>query len=175
MRQLEVFRATLRQEAKKHSTRSLMGMTLEALRGIFNASRAVHMSLDPQSRKLVARSAVGVDATRLLGQFYVEADYAPDVFHLAIARNMPVLITDASKLRETGKLPSGFITHMPESPAFMVIPFNVRGGPDTLLYLDWGTTTVPPAISERERAVLSAIRDLLVETLEERRAVLSPE
>lgn len=175
LRQLEVFRATLRQEAKKHSTRSLMGMTLESLRGIFNASRAVHMSLDPQSRKLVARSAVGVDATRLLGQFYVEADYAPDVFHLAIARNMPVLITDAAKLRETGKLPSGFITHMPESPAFMVIPFNVRGGPDTLLYLDWGTTTVPPAISERERAVLSAIRDLLVETLEERRAVLAPE
>lgn len=174
-RQLESFRATLRQEARKHSTRSLMGMTLETLRGIFSARRAVLMSLDPQTRNLVARSAVGTDAGRLLGQFYVEADYAPDVFHLAIARNTPVLITNARKLRETGGLPAGFLTHMPESPSFMVLPFNVQGAPNTLLYLDWGSDTAPPAISDREQALLGSIRDILVTTLEERRAAMAPE
>ena len=174
-RQLESFRATLRQEARKHSTRSLMGMTLETLRGIFSARRAVLLSLDPQTRNLVARSAVGADAGRLLGQFYIEADYASDVFHLAIARNTPVLITNARKLRETKGLPACFLTHMPESPPFMVLPFNVQGAPNTLLYLDWGADTAPPAISDREQALLGSIRDILATTREERRAAMAPE
>lgn len=174
VRQLVNFYGTLKGDARKHSTRSLQCMTMEALKRIFGARRVALLTRDVSARRLVARTAMGEGVSSLLGNFHLEVDYAPDAFHLAIARNIPVFITEARKLREGGKLPETYVKLVNDDPAFLVIPFLVNGVPDFILYLDWSPESAAPAVCDRSQHVLGSIRDLLVDTVVERRAVTAP-
>lgn len=174
VKQLAVFYGTLKSDARKHSTRSLQCMTMEALQRIFGARRVALLTREVNSRTMVARTAMGEGVSALLGNFQLEVDYAPDVFHLAISRNVPVLITESRKFREGGKLPENYVKLIQDDPAFLVVPFLINGSPEFMLYLDWAPDVEPPAVCDRSQHVLVSIRDLLVDTVLERRAVTAP-
>lgn len=166
---LGAFHSVLKTDARKHSTRSLFGMTLEVMHRVFGARSVVLMLHDAASRRLTARVALGANASRLLGRLSIESDYAPDAFHLAIARNAPLFIADAVKLRGAGKLPASYGRVITDCPAFLLVPFIVLGVPEGLLYIDWEPGS-HPSVGAQEQASLLAVRDLLVASLEERRA-----
>lgn len=170
LRQLHLLRTTLRTEARKHSTRSLLGMTMESLHRIFGSRRIVLLLKEPAGRMLRARTAVGWHVNVLLDRFKLEADYAPDAFHLAIAKNFPLLVTNPKPLREGGRLPQEYVQLVKDDSPFMVLPMNIQGDPLGLMYLDWDPDAEAPTLSDDEKACLIAIRDILVETLEARRA-----
>lgn len=174
-RQLGMFCETLQNDARKHSTRSLMGMVMESLMRIFGARRALLMRHEPASGRLVARMGQGYQAGNFLGRFSFEAAYAPDVFHLAIAQNMPVLIQDSAPLGRSGKLPKEYLALVKDAPPFLVLPVVVGGTPEVFLYLDWAPGGMAPTVTDIERQCLIALRETLADVLQERKALSSAE
>jgi len=166
LRSLYALRATLKVEAKKHSARSLMAMAAEALHTTFGAKRTALMLKCAESSVLRVRAVLGKNAAQALNGFSLETGYAPDAFHLAIARNIPLLVSNAKGLKASGKLPLDYIKRAPEAPPFLLLPLNSNELPLGLLYLDWPADARVPSLTEEEKVCLVSIRDILVDALE---------
>lgn len=163
---LYALRATLKVEARKHSARSLMAVAAEALHSIFKARRTAMMLKNSERGVLEVRSVLGAEGGKALQGFSLEIGYAPDAFHLAIARNIPLLVSHAKGLKDSGKLPADYVTRVPEAPPFLLLPLSAQAGPLGMLYLDWPADAKVPSLSEEEKACLVSIRDILVDALE---------
>jgi HD-like signal output (HDOD) protein len=120
------------------------------------------------TKKLAARMTLGPGTREVLPLLQFNEAFEPDVFHLSLAQNQPIIVDNCISPGWKSKLPSWFKTSLPLTRSFLCIPLVTGGVPVAMLYGDWDCDTTKAPVETHELAQLTQMGRVLLEALTRR-------
>jgi GAF domain-containing protein len=115
---------------------------------------------DPARAVMAGRFGLGKGIDAKVDQFRFSLDYAPDVFHVALQKNIDVFITDTGDARIAARIPAWYRKAF-TAGAFLLFPIVDSGKPFGMIYADAGRPN-SIAIKEDEIRLLRTLRNQAV-------------
>ena len=81
---------------------------------------------DPVRGLYRCRTALGADRSEMLSRFQFPLEYAPDLFHAALAHETDVHISDATEEKVLSRLPAWYRGLLPQARSFFLLPLGVN-------------------------------------------------
>jgi HD-like signal output (HDOD) protein len=144
----------------------LLRMILEVIYTGMGFSRALLCLRDDGRDMMRGRFGFGCDAQDLSRVFQFAMSDQPDVFHVALANNADILITDIDDPKIATRIPAWYRRHI-KAGAFVVLPMQVKGKPVGMIYAD-RPQAGDIAIPEKELSLLKALRNQAVLAIRQR-------
>lgn len=94
-----------------------------------------------------------------------EEAFSPNVFHFALAKDMPVYLNDVFEPNIARRLPEWLKEAVPPARTIFLLPFSLHGHPTGILYLDWGREGRLRAPSKEEMALVERVRHIVCRAL----------
>ncbi len=129
--------------------------------------RVLLLTRDARTRALTARFGYGPDVDRILKAMNVPHGNEPDVFSVALAKNVDVLISDVDAENIRTRIPAWFRQHL-AAGTFVLLPILLNNRGIGLFYGDRenaGELVIEP----REMNLLRTLRNQAVLALRQRR------
>lgn len=138
----------------------VLQMILETIYRGVGFNRALIMIRDNKQNAMVARFGFGAGIDAALPRFRFPLTFAPDVFHLSIAKGLDIAIEDINAPNIADKIP-GWYRDTVNAPCFMLLPVMVKEKAICLFYAD-----MPQAnglnTSQQELSLLRTLRNQAV-------------
>lgn len=141
------------------------GAVLETIHCTLKTRRVTLLVRNVAQAAYVSKTGLGPEVAKLTKRFALEEAYAPDIFHVALARNMPVYIRDGKAARLAHQLPAQFLQVVSDDPAFLVLPLSTGTRTIGFIYADWEPGTNEASLDSDEIRALSELRDLLAKAI----------
>jgi len=93
---------------------------------------AVH---DPRCAAMAGRFGLGDGIAAMVDQFHFALDFVPDVFHVALQKNIDVFITDTADPKIVTRLPGWYRKEF-SAGAFLLFPIVIKDKPFGMIYAD---------------------------------------
>jgi hypothetical protein len=114
----------------------------------------------PQRAAMTGRFGLGENINRLVGHFQFDLDFVPDVFHVALQRNIDVFITDTGDPKIATRIPEWYRKSF-SAGAFLLFPIMVKDKPFGMIYGDAASAN-SITIHEDEIKLLRTLRNQAV-------------
>lgn len=154
--------AEIRQNA---DASTIAGTVLESMHAGMGFKRTVLFLRNGNTKKLNGRMALGPGTRELLPALELNEAFEPDVFHLSLAQNQPVIIEDCHAPGMATKLPGWFKAALPSTRGFLCVPLVAGSVPVGLLYGDWDGGPAGARVESHELAQLTQMARILLEAL----------
>ena len=115
---------------------------------------------DPRRAAMAGRFGLGEDIDTLVEQFQFALDFVPDVFHVALQKNIDVFITDTGDAKIVTRIPDWYRKAF-SAGAFLLFPIMVKDRPVGLIYADAADAN-SITIQEDEIKLLRTLRNQAV-------------
>jgi HD-like signal output (HDOD) protein len=125
----------------------------EGLRSALGARNTVYFARDDAASAFRPRAADGCDLAALRGRIAMPVQYAPDLFHAALARGADLHIADIATESVRTRLPAFLLPCFPGVRGFLLLPVMVDGRPMGFFYADRDQPGAPPPTPEQVDAI----------------------
>jgi serine/threonine protein kinase len=115
---------------------------------------------DPRREVMAGRFGLGEGIDTLVGQFHFALEFAPDVFHVALEKNIDVFIADTGDAKIATRIPAWYRKAF-TAGAFLLFPIIVKGKPFGMIYAD-AARAKSVLIQEDEIKLLRTLRNQAV-------------
>jgi len=136
----------------------ILRIVLETMYRAMGFRRVLLALRDPRSGEMTGRFGLGPEAGELARQFrFPPGEQRQDVFQLATARGLDIIIGDIDDPRIADKIPAWYRERIP-ARTFVLFPLNMKGKPVALIYCDKdraGSIVIP----EKELTLLKTLRN----------------
>jgi HD-like signal output (HDOD) protein len=135
----------------------VLRITLETMYRAMGFQRVLLCLRDGRTEQMSGRFGFGPDTNEIARGFHFPLGYAADVFHLATAKAVDIIITDIDDPKIADRIP-GWYRKLTTARTFVLFPLNIKGKPLAMIYCDKdkaGTIAIP----ERELALLKTLRN----------------
>ncbi len=136
----------------------LLRIVLETMYRAMGFKRVLLALRDPKSGQMAGRFGLGPEVTELVRQFrFSLSPQINDVFQLATARGVDIIITDIDDPKIADKIPGWYRERIP-AKTFVLFPLNIKNKPVALIYCDRdkaGSIKIP----EKELTLLKTLRN----------------
>ncbi len=113
----------------------VLNIVLETLYRAMDFDRAILSLRDTRSNMMKGRIGLGLPQNVRASQFRFSLDYAPDVFHVALKKNVDIFITDIDAKNIAERIPGWYRSLLP-GHSFVLFPIIVNNQPMGMLYAD---------------------------------------
>jgi len=113
----------------------LLQVTAELLYRSGHFSRVLIGTVAAGGRELVGRIGFGPGAEQLKKRLRIPLDFAPDVFHAALSKNVDILISDTQADNIRNRIPAWYREHF-AARSFLLLPVSMANRPVALIYGD---------------------------------------
>jgi HD-like signal output (HDOD) protein len=156
-------------EIKNTADASTIASTvLETMQQGMGFKRVALFLRNGNTKKLGARMAFGPGTREAMSALQFNEAFEPDVFHLTLAQNQPVIVDNCHAPGWQSKLPAWFKTALPSTRSFLCIPLVTNGVPVAMLYGDWDVELTGTPVESHELAQLTQMGRVLLEALTRR-------
>ena len=90
---------------------------------------------DPKNATMAGRFGLGEGIDTLVGQFCFGLEFVPDVFHVALQKNIDVYITNTADAKIVARIPDWYHKAF-SAGAFLLFPIIVKDKPFGMIYAD---------------------------------------
>jgi len=147
---------------EEHKLNDIMQMVLETMHRGMRFNRTMLLVRDVKTRQMMARFGFGQDTDAVLPKFRFgldldAADFAPDVFHLAMSKGADLLIEDISAENIASKIPKWYRQAV-SSQSFLLLPVLVNSKPVGLFYADMEQANAMQ-VSPKQLSLLRTLRN----------------
>jgi hypothetical protein len=125
----------------------------ESLRELLGATRVVYMARDDAAAAYRPRAAAGCKLAELRARIAMPMQFAPDLFHAALARGADLHIADIGAESVRGRLPAWQTLAFPKARGFLMLPVLVDGRPMGFFYADREVANAPPPDAGQSDAI----------------------
>ncbi len=125
----------------------------ESLREVLGAARTVYFARDDAAAAFRPRAASGCELAPLRARIAMPVQFAPDLFHAALARGADLHIADIGVESVRTRLPAWLTSAFPATRGFLLLPLMVDGKPMGFFYADRETVGAPPPTSAQIEAI----------------------
>jgi eukaryotic-like serine/threonine-protein kinase len=139
------------------SLNDILYITIETMYRAMGFQRVLLCLKDAKSGQMVGRFGFGADTNEIAPRFRFPLGSATDVFQLAMARSVDIIITDIDDPKIASRVPAWF-RQLTTAKTFVLLPLNVKSNPVALIYCDKARAG-SIAIPERELALLKTLRN----------------
>lgn len=115
---------------------------------------------DPRQRAMVGRFGLGEGIDPLVKQFRFPLDFVPDVFHIALQKNIDVFISDTGDAKIVTRIPEWYRRAF-SAGAFLLFPITVKDKSFGMIYADAAQAN-SISIQEDELKLLRTLRNQAV-------------
>ncbi len=139
------------------SLNDVLRITLETMYRGMGFQRVLLCLKDPRSGSIAGRFGFGADTSELAARFRFAPGGNPDVFQLAVARGVDIIISDVDDPKIAGKIP-GWYRKVAVAKTFVLLPLLIKGIAVGLIYCDRdkaGSIVIP----EKELSLLKTLRN----------------
>jgi serine/threonine protein kinase len=139
------------------SLNDILRITLETMYRAMGFQRIFLCLGDARSGMMAGRFGFGPDSNELAKKMKFPMKGALDVFHLAMSKNVDILISDIDDPKIADKIPDWYRQIM-LSKTFVLLPLNIKDRPVALIYADRNAAG-SLVIAERELSFLKTLRN----------------
>jgi hypothetical protein len=147
------FSAWLAARRSAAATRAAQQQVADALRALLGATRVVYMARDDAAAAYRPRAAAGCKLAELRARIAMPMQFAPDLFHAALARGADLHIADIGAESVRGRLPAWQTLAFPKARGFLMLPVLVDGRPMGFFYADREVANAPPPDAGQSDAI----------------------
>jgi len=115
---------------------------------------------DPRQGAMLGRFGLGEGIEPLVKQFHFPLDFVPDVFHVALQKNIDIFITDTGDAKLVTRIPDWYRKAF-SAGAFLLFPIIVKDKPFGMIYADAASAN-SVTIQEDEIKLLRTLRNQAV-------------
>lgn len=115
---------------------------------------------DPRQERMLGRFGLGGGIDALVKQFHFPLDFAPNVFHIALQKNIDIFITDSTDARIATRIPD-WLRQAFSAGTFVLLPIIVKDKPFAMIYGDAAAAN-SIRIEEDELKLLRTLRNQAV-------------
>ncbi|MBK7764611.1 MAG: HDOD domain-containing protein [Sulfuritalea sp.] len=140
-----------------YSLNDVLRITLETMYRGMGFQRVLLCLKDPKSASMVGRFGFGADTNDLARKFRFPLGDAPNVFQLALAKGVDIIINDIDDLKIASKIPDWY-RRIAVAKTFVLLPLLIKGKAVGLIYCDRdraGSIVIP----EKELSLLKTLRN----------------
>lgn len=142
---------------KDFALNDVLRIILETMYRAMGFKRVLLCLKDTRSAQMVARLGFGPDTTEIARKFRIPIAPVADVFQLAMAKGLDILISDVEDPKIADKLPGWFREGM-TAKTFILFPLSIKNHPVALIYCDKDRAG-SIAIAENELKLLKTLRN----------------
>lgn len=117
------------------SVNDILRMILETMYSGMGFHRVLFCIKDARRNVMQGKFGFGAAIDELVARFSFPMSPAPDVFHLALEKNVDILITDIDDPRIAARIPSWYRERIPAKTC-LIFPILVKGKPVGMIYAD---------------------------------------
>jgi HD-like signal output (HDOD) protein len=135
----------------------ILRIILETMYRSMGFHRVLLCLKDAKSGLMVGRFGFGPDTADLAKTFRFPLTYEPDVFHLATAKAVDIIITDIDDPKIAERIPKWYRQKV-TAKTFVLFPLTLKGNPVAMIYCDKdkaGSIVIP----EKELTLLKTLRN----------------
>ncbi|HEX8963885.1 MAG TPA: HDOD domain-containing protein [Rhodocyclaceae bacterium] len=135
----------------------ILRIILETMYRSMGFHRVMLALKDVKTGMMVGRFGFGPDTADLARIFRFPLTYEPDVFHLATAKAVDIIITDIDDPKIADRIPKWYRQKI-TAKTFVLFPLTLKGNPVALIYCDKdkaGSIVIP----EKELTLLKTLRN----------------
>jgi HD-like signal output (HDOD) protein len=125
----------------------------EGLRSALGARNMVYFARDDAASAFRPRAAAGCAIAALRGRIAMPVQYAPDLFHAALARGADLHIADIATESVRKRLPDWLLPCFPGVLGFVLLPVMIDGRPMGFFYADRDQPEAPPPTPDQVEAI----------------------
>ena len=139
--------------ADSRGTGRVVQLATEALRELLKAKRTVYFARDDAAGAYRPRAAAGTELAALPGRVSLSTQFAPTLFHAALARGADLNIADMTTDSVRNRLPDWLMPTFPDARSFLLLPAMVDGRPMGFFYADRDASGATPPDAEQIEAI----------------------
>lgn len=135
----------------------ILRIILETMYRSMGFHRVMLCLKDAKSGMMIGRFGFGPDTSELAKTFRFPLTYEPDVFHLATAKAVDIIITDIDDPKIADRIPKWYRQKV-TAKTFVLFPLTLKGNPVAMIYCDKdkaGSIVIP----EKELTLLKTLRN----------------
>ena len=117
------------------SLNDILRVIIETIYTGMGSDHVVFALRDPKSARMMGRFGLGDDIDELIRHFQFPLEFVPDVFHVALQKNIDILITDTSDPKIVARIPEWYRKAF-SSGAFVLFPIVIKDKPFGMIYAD---------------------------------------
>jgi hypothetical protein len=135
----------------------VLRITLETMYRAMGFQRVLLCLRDGRTERMTGRFGFGPDTAEIARRFQFPLSYAADVFHLATAKAVDIIIADIDDPKIADRIPAWY-RQLTSARTFVLFPLNIKGKPVAMIYCDKDRAGAI-AIPEKELALLKTLRN----------------
>ncbi|WIM05743.1 MAG: HDOD domain-containing protein [Candidatus Nitricoxidivorans perseverans] len=139
------------------SLNDLLRIILETMYRAMGFQRVLLCLKDGKSQQMTGRFGFGPDTGEVAKRFRFPLAHSADVFHLAVAKGVDIIIADIDDPKIAGRIPDWYRRQV-AAKTFVLFPLNLKGNPVAMIYCDKekaGSIAIP----ENELTLLKTLRN----------------
>ena len=139
------------------SLNDLLRIILETMYRAMGFQRVLLCLKDAKSGQMTGRFGFGHDTHEVARRFRFPLAYSPDVFHLASAKGVDIIITDIDDPKIEDRIPDWY-RQLVTAKTFVLFPLNIKGNQVAMIYCDKerpGEIVIP----DKELSLLKTLRN----------------
>lgn len=144
----------------------MLGMATEVLWESLGCRNALLFVRNQAKQIYEVAIARGKGMQRLVRKVTFSADFAPNVVHLALNNGSPVYLANPNEQTISRRIPTWVPEHTPSPKAIFLLPIQLNGRPQGVLYLDWSTGATLQAFTAEEQSEIERLRKMTTDFLE---------
>jgi len=138
----------------------VLRITLETIYRAKGFTRVILCIREARSNSMLGRFGFGPDAPDIAKSFRFSLVFTPDIFHVALAKGVDILISDTNDPKISARIP-GWFRKAVAAETFVIFPLCINGNGVAMIYAD-RTKAGEIVISEKELALLRTLRNMAV-------------
>jgi eukaryotic-like serine/threonine-protein kinase len=115
------------------SLNDILRIIIETIYTGIGFSHVIFALRNPKREAMTGRFGLGEGIDTLVEQFHFPLNFVPDVFHVALQKNIDIFITDTSDAKIVTRIPEWFRSAF-SAGAFLLFPIIVRDKPFGMIY-----------------------------------------
>ena len=144
----------------EYKLNDILQMVLETIYRALDFKHVLVFSRDVKKGQMVARFGFGDGISEIIPHFYFPLAFEPDVFHLALQKELDIVIEDVSAPNIANKIPSWY-SNATDSRYFLLLPIVVNKIAVGLIYADMQDAK-KLQISPKQLSMLRTLRNQAV-------------
>ena len=142
------------------SLNDILRIIIETIYAGIGFEHVIFALREPRRAVMAGRFGLGENIDTLVGRFHFALDFVPDVFHVALQRNIDIFITDTGDPKIASRIPLWYRKDF-TAGAFLLFPIIVKDQPFGMIYAD-ATGANSVKIQEDEIKLLRTLRNQAV-------------
>jgi HD-like signal output (HDOD) protein len=142
------------------SLNDILRIIIETIYTGIGCDHVIFALRDPRRAAMAGRFGLGEGIDALVEQFRFPLEFVPDVFHVALQKNIDVFISDTGDPRIAARIPDWYRKGF-SAGAFLLFPIVVKDRPFGMIYADAARAT-SVTIREDEIKLLRTLRNQAV-------------